>query len=93
MERWDLDARASYNLRPYVGIRTPMVEPLGEAKDVRWIFPEIAKRIGGGMEDWYQESEARIYGTMGIHCAFESRDWEVRIGAVAGRRMLGEYGD
>ena len=57
MERWDLDARASYNLRPYVGIRTPMVEPLGEAKDVRWIFPEIAKRIGGGMEDWYQESE------------------------------------
>ena len=57
MERWDLDARASYNLRPYVGLRMPMVEPLGEAKDVRWIFPEIAKRIGGGMEDWYQESE------------------------------------
>jgi anaerobic selenocysteine-containing dehydrogenase len=57
MERWDLDARGSYNLRPYVGIRTPMVEPLGEAKDVRWIFPEIAKRIGGGMEDWYKESE------------------------------------
>ena len=31
MERWDLDARGSYNLRPYVGLRTPMVEPLGEA--------------------------------------------------------------
>ncbi|MFT7631017.1 MAG: thiosulfate reductase/polysulfide reductase chain A [Mariniblastus sp.] len=57
MERWDLDARASYNLRPYVGLRTPMVEPLGEARDVRWIFPEIAKRIGGGMEDWYQETQ------------------------------------
>ncbi len=57
LERWDLDARASYNLRPYVGIRTPMVEPLGESKDVRWIFPELAKRIGGGMEDWYKESE------------------------------------
>ena len=57
MERWDLDARASYNLRPYVGIRTPMVEPLGEAKDVRWIFPELAKRIGGGMEEWYKESQ------------------------------------
>lgn len=57
LERWDLDARGSYNLRPYVGIRTPMVEPLGESRDVRWIFPELAKRIGGGMEEWYKESE------------------------------------
>ena len=57
MERWDLDARASYNLRPYVGLRMPMVEPLGEARDVRWIFPEIAKRIGGGMEQWYTDSQ------------------------------------
>ena len=57
MERWDLDARASYNLRPYVGIRAPMVEPLGESKDVRWIFPELAKRIGGGMEEWYKETQ------------------------------------
>ncbi len=56
MERWDLDARGSYNLRPYVGLRTPMIEPLGEAKDVREFFPELAKRIGGGMEEWYQES-------------------------------------
>lgn len=56
MERWDLDARASYNLRPYVGLRTPMIEPLGQSKDVREIFPELARRIGGGMEQWYQES-------------------------------------
>ncbi|MCH2211439.1 MAG: molybdopterin-dependent oxidoreductase [Fuerstiella sp.] len=56
MERWDLDARASYNLRPYVGLRTPMIEPLGESKDVREFFPELARRIGGGMEQWYQES-------------------------------------
>ncbi len=56
LERWDLDARASYNLRPYVGLRTPMIDPLGEAKDVRDFFPELARRIGGGMEEWYQES-------------------------------------
>lgn len=55
LERWDLDARASYNLKPYVGIRTPMVKPLGESKDVREFFPELAKRIGGGMEQWYKE--------------------------------------
>ena len=56
LERWDLDARGSYNLRPYVGLRTPMIEPLGKSKDVREFFPELAKRIGGGMEQWYQES-------------------------------------
>jgi len=32
-----------------------MVKPLGEAKDVREFFPELAKKIGGGMEEWYQE--------------------------------------
>lgn len=57
MERWDLDARASYNLRPYVGIRTPMVEPLGESRDIRDFFPELARKIGGGMEKAYE------YGT------------------------------
>ena len=61
MERWDLDARGSYNLRPYIGLRTPMVEPLGEARDVRDFFPELAKRIGGGMEKWYAENDVREY--------------------------------
>ncbi|GIW94849.1 MAG: hypothetical protein KatS3mg110_2890 [Pirellulaceae bacterium] len=61
LERWDLDARASYNLRPYVGLRTPMVEPLGEARDIRDFFPDLARRIGGGMEKWYPESSVREY--------------------------------
>ena len=56
MERWDLDARAAYNLRPYVALRTPMIEPLGESRDIRDFFPELAKKIGGGMEQWYKES-------------------------------------
>lgn len=61
MERWDLDARGSYNLRPYVGIRTPMVEPLGEARDIRDFFPDLAKRIGGGMEEWYTHESIEDY--------------------------------
>ena len=61
MERWDLDARGSYNLRPYVGLRTPMVEPLGESKDVREFFPELAKRIGGGMEKAYEYGSLEDY--------------------------------
>ena len=67
LERWDLDARASYNLRPYVGLRTPMVEPLGESKDVREFFPELARRIGDGMEEWYPESDVREYMQQWAH--------------------------
>ncbi len=61
LERWDLDARGSYNLRPYVGLRTPMVEPLGESRDIRDFFPDLARRIGGGMEQWYPEQDVREY--------------------------------
>lgn len=61
MERWDLDARASYNLRPYVGIRTPMVEPLGESRDIRDFFPELARKIGDGMEEAYEYGSTLDY--------------------------------
>lgn len=61
MERWDLDARGAYNLRPYVGLRQPMVEPLGESRDVRDFFPELARRIGGGMEAAYEYGSLEDY--------------------------------
>lgn len=50
LERWECDARGAYNLKPYLGVRWPMTEPLGEAKDLNEILPELARRIGGGME-------------------------------------------
>lgn len=56
MERWDVDARGAYNLKPYLSMRRPMVEPLGESRDIREIFPELSRRIGGGMEKWYPEA-------------------------------------
>ena len=58
MERWDVDARGAYNLKPYLSMRRPMVDALGEAKDVREIFPELARRIGGGMEKWFPEDQS-----------------------------------
>jgi len=53
MERWDIDSRPPQGLVDYVGLRQPVVPPLGEAKDVREIFPELARRIGGGMEQYF----------------------------------------
>ncbi len=62
MERWDVDARGAYNLKPYLSMRRPMVEPLGEAKDVREIFAALALRLGGGMEEWYPDgTDVRAY--------------------------------
>ena len=61
MERWDVDARGAYNLKPYISMRRPMVESLGEAKDVREIFPEIARRVGGSMAASYPTTEMPEY--------------------------------
>ena len=38
-----------------------MVEPVGEARDVRDFFPELARKIGGGMEKWYEYGTTEDY--------------------------------
>jgi anaerobic selenocysteine-containing dehydrogenase len=38
-----------------------MVEPLGEARDIRDFFPELARKIGGGMEEAYQYGSTEDY--------------------------------
>jgi anaerobic selenocysteine-containing dehydrogenase len=53
LERWDIDSRPPQHLIDYVGLRQPVVQPLGESKDIREIFPELARRIGGGMEQYF----------------------------------------
>ncbi|MCC7072202.1 MAG: molybdopterin-dependent oxidoreductase [Deltaproteobacteria bacterium] len=61
LERWDIDARPPLGLIDYVGIRQPVVAPLGESKDVREIFPELARRIGGGMEQYFPWASVEEY--------------------------------
>lgn len=53
LERWDIDSRPPQGLVDYVGLRQPVVDPIGESKDLREIFPELARRIGGGMEKYF----------------------------------------
>lgn len=61
LERWDAHSQNSYALRPYTGIRQPLVEPLGEARPVQLIFQELARRIGGGMEDYFAFEDIEDY--------------------------------
>ncbi len=90
MERWDLDARGSYNLRPYVGLRTPMVEPLGEARDVR----EFLSRTGPPHR-WRYGKALRIRQHGGLHAGLgqhgtgKPANRQIGTGSPAGRRRLG----
>ena len=61
MERWDIDARPPAHLVDYVGLRQPLVNPLGESKDIREIFPELGRRIGGGMETYFPWKTVEAY--------------------------------
>ncbi|MGO4886585.1 molybdopterin-dependent oxidoreductase [Anaerobacillus sp. MEB173] len=53
LERWDLDARNSYELTPYVGLRQPVVKPLGDVREIRMILRDIAHKVGFGMERYF----------------------------------------
>jgi thiosulfate reductase/polysulfide reductase chain A len=45
LERWD-DLHAAAYKEPYVALRQPAVEPLGESKPGWWIAKELGKRLG-----------------------------------------------
>jgi anaerobic selenocysteine-containing dehydrogenase len=84
LEKWDLDARNSYELVPYIGLRQPVVKPAGESKDIREILRDIAIRIGNGMEQYFQYSSAEEY----------VREWAKNIpGGLHALKQLGFYWD
>ena len=61
LERWDAHSTNNYGLRPYTGIRQPLVEPRGEAKPAQWIWQQLAKRIGGGMDEYFAFDDLEDY--------------------------------
>lgn len=61
LERWDAHSTNSYGLRPYTGIRQPLVEPLGEARPAQIIWRDLARRIGGGMERYFDFEDLEDY--------------------------------
>jgi anaerobic selenocysteine-containing dehydrogenase len=61
LERWDAHSTNSYGLRPYTGIRQPLVEPMGEARPAQIIWRDLARRIGGGMEEYFDFEDLEDY--------------------------------
>ena len=61
LERWDAHSTNNYGLRPYTGIRQPLVEPLGEARSMQIILRDLARKIGGGMEAYFDFEDIEDY--------------------------------
>ena len=61
LERWDAHSTNCYGLVPYTGIRQPMVKPLGEAKPVQIILRDLASKIGGSMETFFNFNDVEEF--------------------------------
>ncbi|MEM9876336.1 MAG: molybdopterin-dependent oxidoreductase, partial [Myxococcota bacterium] len=61
LERWDAHSTNNYGLRPYTGLRQPLVAPLGEARSIQIILRDLARRIGGGMEKHFDFEDVEAY--------------------------------
>ncbi|MBL4829814.1 MAG: molybdopterin-dependent oxidoreductase [Aliivibrio sp.] len=73
LERWDPHSTNCYGLIPYTGLRQPLIKPRGESREIQIIFRDLARHIGGGMEqyfdfdnvedfykEWYKEVSAKL---------------------------------
>ncbi|HSU79280.1 MAG TPA: molybdopterin-dependent oxidoreductase, partial [Candidatus Angelobacter sp.] len=61
LEKWDLDARNSYDFREYVGLRQPVVPPPGECRDIRDILIKLAHSIDDEMASFFPFKDAEEY--------------------------------
>ncbi len=53
IERTEVEAPPAFEMVPFVSFRQPLIPPLGESVPITDILIELAKRIGGGMEKYF----------------------------------------
>ncbi|MDP2935207.1 MAG: molybdopterin-dependent oxidoreductase [Dehalococcoidia bacterium] len=61
LESWDIQSTPSYELVPQVSLMQPVVKPLGESIAFHDIAIELARRIGGGMEQYFDFGSMEAY--------------------------------
>jgi len=61
LERWDAHSTNCYGLVPYTGIRQPLVPAAGEARSIQVILRDLARRIGGGMERYFDFDDPEAF--------------------------------
>jgi len=61
LEGWYVDSPPSYELIPLVCLGQPIVRPQGEALPITDILIELARRVGGGMEGYFDFGTTEDY--------------------------------
>ncbi len=61
LERWDPESRPAMDINAYVGFRQPVIKPLGGSVPFREMCVELAKRIGDGMEQYFNYGSPEDY--------------------------------
>jgi thiosulfate reductase/polysulfide reductase chain A len=56
IERMEVEAPPAFEMVPFVSFRQPLIPPLGESVPITDILIELAQRIGGGMEKYFNFS-------------------------------------
>jgi anaerobic selenocysteine-containing dehydrogenase len=53
LESWGLTSTPALDMIPFVALRQPIVKPMGKSRPMDEVLPELASRIGGGMEQHF----------------------------------------
>lgn len=61
LERMELESPPSLEMVPFVSVRQPLVDPMGEVRPFMDILIELAKKIGGGMEKYFAFPGSEAY--------------------------------
>ncbi len=61
LESWDIQSTPSYELVPQVNLMQPVIKSLGESLPFHDVFMELARRIGGGMEKYFDFGSMEAY--------------------------------
>jgi len=61
LERWDHHSTNCYGLVPYTGVRQPLVKAAGETKSIQEILRDLARKIGGGMETFFEMDDMEAF--------------------------------
>ncbi len=60
-ERWGLDTRNNYELRPYITLRQPLVTPPGECVSFADVLIQLGKRLGPEVARYFDFKDHQAY--------------------------------
>ncbi|OLN32946.1 dehydrogenase [Desulfosporosinus metallidurans] len=75
LERQNLEQEDCFSRNPYVALRQPVIPPLGESRPFQDVLIDLAQRIGGGLEKFFdfktmdEYVAGRIAGIEGLQAA------------------------